>query len=495
MRKIALVSLFFLFALVAFALPVKAEFDVSYNIVEDTIYPDEIAEFSVTLTNYEDFEESFTVFTIDPNWILDVQPAGVSADSGQSASFTLKIQPRQGLPTGPYLVPVRFKSLNKPTTEELAFFVYLKSYTPLVGEYKTSVALGVRVPEKLDPRNKLALEVELRNRNGLDIKELNVRVTSDIFSKDYTTSLGPLEEKSSEILFDVDLLEKPGIYPVTVEIFRNNESVSKVEKNIEIVDYSKIEEESYFVRELFKKTEYITVKNIGNEKKTATIDREKNFFERIFTKTDPSRSPQKIDGKNVYSWTIVGLDPLEEYQVTVVENYRFLASIIIIIILIVVGYYLFRSPIITLKRAKLLASKEEDASFIKIKIFMRNRTKKPVYNIKVLDRVPKMANVVEDYDVLGTLQPTKVVRNPRLGSIVRWDIEKLDPYEERIISYKIKSHLKIVGSIKLAPLKARFDTGLGRERSTFSNSVNIDTEIIRQSNDLRDDSKRFRRRA
>lgn len=478
-------------AVVALAVPASAEFHVSYELIEDTIYPDEIAEFRVIIQNLDSFDDSFTVYTIDPSWILETSPKGINVGKQSSGSFSLFVQPKSGLPTGPYLIPIRFKSVNNPQMNELMFFIYLKSYSPPIGEFQPVVDLVVGFPEKIDPRQKLSLEVFLRNRNALEINSLNVIVNSELFFKEYTTHLGPVEQKTNELLFDINPLVHPGIYDVTTQISINNKTLSEVKKKIIVIDYSKIEEEYEKVNELFKTTEYITVKNIGNEKKTGIVHRQKNFFARIFTKTDPSVKPIEISGKKTYQWS-VQLDPQKEYEIIIVENYRGLASIIIAILLIIVGYYLFRSPIVSLKKAKLFGLKEDNASFIKIKLFLKNRTKKPVYHIKVIDKVPRMAKVVEDYDILGTLKPTKVIRHERAGSIVRWDIEKLDPYEERIITYKIRSHLKILGSIKLAAAKIKFDTGLGKERSTYSNSVKIDTELVMKANDYSDDIKKIR---
>lgn len=473
------------------AMPVRADFDVSYEILDDAIYPDEVATFEVTLFNNEEEADAYTVYSIDPNWILETVPVSIKAAEDSSVTFTLRAQPKRSLATGPHLLPVRFKSIETEKVEEISLFIYLKSYTQVDPEYLPSVELIVRVPSEIDPREPLAVEVMMQNRNALNIQALDVVLSSELFEKEYTTTLGPLEDKTTELLFDVDPLTPAGTYPLTVQLRRWNDTVSEAKKNIRVEDYSRIVEESYTVNELFKSTEYITVKNIGNERKEGLVERQRNWFQRLFTKTDPPIKAEEFVGETVYLWK-VNLNAQGKTQIVIVENYRFLVSIIITIILIIVGYYLFRSPIVTLKKAKFFGSKEEGSSYVKIKVFMKNRTKKPVFNIKVIDKVPKMAKVLDDADVLGTVKPTKVVRHPRAGTIVRWGIEKLDPYEERIITYKIRSHLKIVGSMKLDPVKIKFDTGLGKERATYSNAVSIDTEVVRRP--VSPDRERLRRR-
>ena len=57
-------------------------------------------------------------------------------------------------------------------------------------------------------------------------------------------------------------------------------------------------------------------------------------------------------------------------------------------------------------------------------------------------------------------------------NLLSWNMDVLDPYEERLIVYKLKSSLNIVGNISLPPSKVRFHTATG-ERSFVSNNVKL----------------------
>ncbi|RJQ17045.1 hypothetical protein C4573_03235 [Candidatus Woesearchaeota archaeon] len=468
MKRIILLFVI-LFALVT---AVHADFDVIYTISEDTIYPDELAVFNFSILNEEAFTDRYTVYSIDPAWIIKTTPVGIEIPSGGTATVSISIQPKTTVISGPYLIPLTVRSSTTSKTVDKNVFVYLKSYTQEPKQYEPSIALSADLPESVDPRKKISIELFIRNRNALTTDALNVSIESALFTKQYLVTLDALEEKSQELLFDIDPLTKPGEYPLVVKLSINNKTASQVEKTLVVIDYSALQEESYTVKELFKQTDYITVQNVGNNIKTSSITREKGFFARIFTSTEPDAAVQSENGRKLLAWELT-LQPNEKVNLVVVENYRGFVSAVVILILIILGYYLFRSPIIVLKKAKFFGTKEEGSSMVKVKIFMKNRTKRPVYNVKVIDKIPALAKVIEDEFVLGTLKPTKIIRNEKAMTVVRWDLEKLDAYEERIITYKIQTHFKLFGSMKLQPTKVKFDTGLGKERSTFSKVVLI----------------------
>jgi hypothetical protein len=197
-----------------------------------------------------------------------------------------------------------------------------------------------------------------------------------------------------------------------------------------------------------------------------------NLFRNIFFTEEPKALHRREGGKSYLVWEF-SLDPANETTITTVENYRIPVFALAAIIVIIILYFILRSPIVCAKDVHLIPSKE-GVSDIKIKIHVKNRTSLKLINIRVIDRIPAIAELVHS-DKVGTLNPTKVIRDSRKGIIVRFDMHQLDPFEERIITYNIKSKLKIVGGLSLGPAKVKFETGKGIERKTFSNEINIKT--------------------
>jgi hypothetical protein len=70
------------------------------------------------------------------------------------------------------------------------------------------------------------------------------------------------------------------------------------------------------------------------------------------------------------------------------------------------------------------------------------------------------------------MEPVSIGKSRR-GTVPRWEMDVLEAYEERIITYRIKSKLTLIGGIRLPSAKATFDAGGGKERITYSNSINM----------------------
>ncbi len=131
-----------------------------------------------------------------------------------------------------------------------------------------------------------------------------------------------------------------------------------------------------------------------------------------------------------------------------------------------------RNPIISIKEIILEHTGKDNISEVKIRIFVRNRSNKILNNIRIMDKVPPIADVVKG-ERLGTLQPTKINTTKTKGTIIKWELNTLEPYEERIITYKIKSKLEIVGGLSLPPAKMVFEEKEGKERQAFSTSAKL----------------------
>jgi hypothetical protein len=92
--------------------------------------------------------------------------------------------------------------------------------------------------------------------------------------------------------------------------------------------------------------------------------------------------------------------------------------------------------------------------------------------VNIIDKVPHIAEVLKDFE-MGTLHPTKVLKHAKKGTLIKWEVKELDKFEERVLAYKIKSRLSVLGEFKLPVAVAKFSTLSGKERSTHSNSVSL----------------------
>ena len=81
-----------------------------------------------------------------------------------------------------------------------------------------------------------------------------------------------------------------------------------------------------------------------------------------------------------------------------------------------------------------------------------------------------MTEIEEEFSV-GTLKPTRIVRNSKKGTLIKWDFPTVEGYEERLITYKIHSKLGILGSFSLPSTVVRFEMPNGSKRAIKSKAV------------------------
>ena len=120
------------------------------------------------------------------------------------------------------------------------------------------------------------------------------------------------------------------------------------------------------------------------------------------------------------------------------------------------------------KESEVLKIEDQGVSHLKVLLHLKNRSNKPVDEVKLIDRVPPIASIDRDF-AMGTLHPDKVIRHEHKGTILKWNISTLDPYEERIISYNIISKLKIIGGVTLPNAVVKFKGKGKKTRRILSN--------------------------
>lgn len=122
------------------------------------------------------------------------------------------------------------------------------------------------------------------------------------------------------------------------------------------------------------------------------------------------------------------------------------------------------------KETKIMNVDNQGISDVKVLLHLKNRTNKSVEDVKLVDRIPQMGMLDTEFSV-GTLHPSKVIKHEHKGTIIRWDISTLEPFEERIISYTLQSKLKIIGGFSLPQAVVKFKGKGESVKRTLSNKI------------------------
>ena len=117
---------------------------------------------------------------------------------------------------------------------------------------------------------------------------------------------------------------------------------------------------------------------------------------------------------------------------------------------------MLRSPLLIIKEASNIIKKDNGISEMTVILHIRNRGQNKIKDIELTDFIPALVSVGGDVPI-GSLQPNKVLKHEKKGTtIVKWTIDTLDASEERVLSYRIKSKLSILGSFSLPVANAAF---------------------------------------
>lgn len=462
-------TIVFLIALIISLLAVNVtatSFTTNLKQEKARIMPGENAVYTLTINNADSYSQTynFGLSAADaPNWV--VSPSSLKVDALSSNSVDLKVIPKSSTPIDSYILALKVR--DKDQAEKTVGVPLILSLDAFVNGYKPNVALNPSFPGEQDPREKLKMTLVLRNRNPSEIEVVKITIESELFSKEYELKLESLQEVTKEFVFTLDPLQTPGDYPIITRVVVDDDEIERSEKILSIKKYSTVTPESKSETNWFYTTEIITLQNNGNYERIKELGVEAPWTKRIFMGSNPEGLYQNEDGKSLLKWT-VNLKPTESKTIIVTTNYRPLVIIIVIILIAIILYYILRSPLVMLKEAAVVKQDNEGISEAKVRIFVKNRSRKPVHAVTITDRLPRITHLSESAHALGGLKPTKVTSTEKRGTILYWDIDTLEAYEERIITYRMTSKLKVVGNLTLPKVTAKFDTGNGKERKIQS---------------------------
>ena len=426
--------------------------EVHTKVVKSQILRSETAFFILNVTNNFYDTTDISIKFPDSDWISRTVPLTLyrfSLEKGESKLVTVSFTPRDHIDYGSHTVPINVKVEESSKLLRINLPILLLRVSDR--EYVPVVRFDTDMDYEIDPRQDAVLKLNLENMNLRDLTNLTINIRSEVFNEERTIRLEPLEEKEETFTFSLDDTQAPLTDVLRVKVYTDfdNKTYSwEKTKEYKIIAYSNLEKNPRKEKSFLKTIEYIDVTNNGNVEKVFEVTKKITLLKRIFISTEPksSFSIKSEDGRYI-AWN-VELNPDETKTIIVKESYRLLALILVLIILAVICYYVFRPPILIKKEVSHIGTSEGGISDIKVILYIKNRTSRLVEDITVIEKVPHIANIGKEFQV-GTIKPTKVIQNPKKGTLVKWELQNLEAFEERIITYKIKSKLSILGGLTL----------------------------------------------
>ncbi len=454
-------------------------FSASVTAVNDSIFLDGQAVLELTISNPKNYADNFRISVPEVEWSVQSDPlfqyfSGVDIPSFSSEKVRLLLKPTVAFPPGLRTVHIAVQSSTSKESLDLTTFVNIRSNNKLIMEYLAAVSRIVEIPPLIDPRNEFEVKVNLINRNPKNISALRVvlsSVSTGLIRKEIVTDLKPLESKEVSTSVRLDKLTPPTKDTLKVVLFVDEQPLEPtIFEKFEIISYSDIKAVESVKKGFFLQwVNETTYANDGNVRSSRVLESETSFLKSLFTKSNPKSFAISKGGKRYSAWEL-SLDPQEEITVRVIEGYRSIFYLIILALAGILLYRFFQSPVSLLKESSAISYKEGGISELKVILRLKNRSAQPYVKLVLADRVPMIAQV--EPDSMGTMKPVTIFNDGK-GSIVKWEIENLDRHEERILAYKIKSKLSILGQFTLPKASLRFYTEKNVKFVTGSNTVTI----------------------
>jgi len=450
-----------------------ATFDVKVTSIKEKIIVDEVAEFDVAIQNNLDTDEEFTIRKAGyPFWDMFTKPLQnpitLKVPAQSTSSIRLFVDPLYITSVDTYTLDVGVVLQSTGEEQKVPVTIGIKSIGPLIGGYVPTVLATTSIsPEKIDPRGQVTISVVLNNQNVIDYPNLTIKVDSNLFKDEVHVPLGPKEDKTVEITKKLDDMTPPQEDRLIVAIFKDSRLVvNPIVKEFSVIEYS-VQEDIPQEQSFLKIRKGLKVAS-NNPYYKGTIKIETTQFKNLFLRTSPKADIIKEDDKQYLTWQVeLGRDRTMSIYTT--ENYRPIFVIIILAIAAVVLYFLFRSPIVVRKGIANVGMSEGGISEVKVVVRVKNRSRNQITNIEALDNAPHIAHVEKDLSI-GSMQPHAVLVHPKKGIVIKWIIESLEPGDERVLSYKMKSRLAILGELTLPAATARCKVG---NKVIISNSNRI----------------------
>jgi len=460
MKKFLITFILILFLLSTSSVFAQGGVNISPEEKDLTASVGEIKSLKITVQNGQDMQDTFSL-SVFPQFLkgisadFDKKTVAIGANSNKTAILT-------------FVVP---KFLCEGQISQ-TFNLYATSQTN--SEISTIEKIILTVPGRglcisdirfdkdtdvLSPEEKTTIKIDITNVNEKPFIQYKIQANvkkDDVVLKRLEKNVNFPEKSKSEINFEYapEKYTEPGKYQIEISV---KDSIGTTIDsqifyfNVNATNKPPTIKKSFFYGVLFSRID-VKIINENNVplKSFLYVESVPEFTKDAITPVTKSTSMEMADKRIIYSWLIETMKPGEERLVVYefrMQNIVALAVLIFIILLIAFNYA-FMPKII--KRSKIVRGVSGERE-IEISIDVRNRTRHAMHDVVVTDFVPDVVNVVARF---GTLKPTWE-KKPN-GLQLTWNLKKLEPFEERVLEYRIRPKAEVKGMISLPHAHIRY---------------------------------------
>jgi hypothetical protein len=451
------------------------EVTVSVDKKSITMYTGESTSVQITVQNNQEFMDSFSVTRFPSNLngiITTLQSSTIDLNYNSVGSVKLTFDSAECAEETSSTFTVTVQSNTNSDVQE-STNVNINT----IRKYPVCISDVVLNTSVLNPGDTLQINTLITNPS--DSNSLPISIQTNINSVNETIQsfydrIETVAGKETAIVsrtYTFSNYTKPGFYYVNVMMKDNfNNVVSTKTTSLRITSVeNKIVTTKNVKWGFFTQTVEITAKNEGNvPSKSFFVTETIPIFMKVFfiPKVEPT-SQETIGTRVVYSWLVDSLNPGEEKTITYEISTWDALLILLALIAVVIYSFQYIYKISVIKKHRYTGPLTKDREIV-ISLEVRNRTRHHLKDIFVRDFVPSIATVVERFD---TLKPT--LRKVTGGTEIVWKLDSLRPLEDRVVSYRVKPTMDIIGSLKLPRASIRYMDKNKQLKKVISKSIKI----------------------
>jgi hypothetical protein len=464
------------FATICLLMPVFASADdveVSISPSEITINTSEIGTVDVVVVNNQDVEDTFQV-SVWPSttWAgitPDLEKDKVKISSGSNSTIKLYFSVESSAEEIISTFLVSAKSTN--TDETISSSINVKTRKKSL-VYISDFALD---KSTLNPGDCISIIPSITNDGfitGTYRLQTSVKKGTTILKR-FDDDVFEIEGKSIKTLpktYCFDNYTQPGTYSVDIVLRTDiNKFLDSRTTSIKVNEVSNLVFKKSGIYTPFVQMKSITVKNDGNivEENFNITESVSEFTSRFFYPVDKPTDVKRIGGNTIYIWNVESLAPGEQIEIKYEIRFIILwvSGIGLALLVFFAFSYVYRPRIKkTVRFIGPLKKGKETVVLLEIK----NSTINEIKNVVVQDSVSAIATLIEKFD---TIAPT--VRKSSSGTSLTWKIKSLKPLEERVLTYRIKPKVDIIGSMRLPRATMQFVNKKKETKTVASKSIEI----------------------
>jgi hypothetical protein len=443
-----------LFSVPAFSDTGASTLNVSIVSEKDAIFPGECNKYTATVVNSGGMQRAdFSVEGTKLAWIT-LGDAYYDFNGTGSKDVIFYLCPPIGTPSATYnfVFNAGDRIYNRTTSVPFAMFILDRPYLEIrdVTTSKDTYKLGENVDFSVNVRNlglsdakRIKIVVEMSGENAPEKQRLEIPLIEANRGDSATGSFVP------------DRFKAHGTYVITGSIVDDIGDVLYTKtKTISIEEKSEIKKDTLVKSDALSKEVTMSAINTGNKRETAVLESSGMSYLALYSF---ERQPDSIayDGmKKTFTWTC-NLAPAASCSVSYrVEYWLLLVTAIAAIGIIYVVYSIVEQPEI---KKKLIKVHDREHT---VHITIKNRSRKALHEVHVVDIIPDIVSVIPN-SFSPSIKP--VSKGKRGGTEIVWTFAKLEPKEERVLTYKIRPLVMLMGNVRLPKARIYAVDALGKK--------------------------------